>query len=640
MKLNITRGASPGQIIPLGNSIFTIGREADNKFVINESGVSRHHCILSPVGGEWYIEDCQSVNGVLVNGVKITSSQLLQAGDCIVVYNHEMFFLADDGEVPASNPVSVPASALPIPAVLVQQESAGMPVGKLLVLTVIVILAGILGYMVFAPEEDMAHVVKVEPAAPADFGVAGGGAAVTESAPATLAPDIAGGNGGDASAQTTAVGSGSDETVTESAGSAASPHVRQGAADHSETSTAISEVVLLLTDPPGATIILDQEVLAQVTPAVLRQVKPGRHPIEFRKEGYESSLRTIHVPDTLPDQPVVLRQAERTVMLVSDPAGAHVWLGQQFLGVTPLLVTTLPEGVHTVRLDGPGCEPKQVEIEVSAARGEKVEVALTRNLGHLEVITQPGGCRVYLGAALIGTTVAAEHTGQASLPLRVNDILAGEQRLKIEHPSGVLKTGKIVIPQGDILRLQVRLAVLTHRLTLTDGSVLEGMVLEINPQGDVAWEGLDRRTERFLKPQIQELRELTPEESRSALENLRKESLRGDDLLSGKGGSILISELERLMLKMPAEEFNKAYSGKRFTLTGRSIMTMPDPRAPGSVVVMFAKNIKCQFVSLSKEELEMMNNGDKPALTLAGVCTGIDRDRVLFFRNCTLTSDF
>lgn len=645
MKLKIIRGAAPGQIIPLGNTVFTIGRESDNKLVINENGVSRHHCILSPAGGEWYIEDCQSVNGVLVNGVKITSSQLLKPGDSIVVYSHEMVFLTDDGEVAAGSAAAVsapvasgfagPSSGASGP-LLIREERGRMPVGKLMILVVILALAGILAYMVFLPEDDMAHVVKVEPASPGES-ESGVGGALAAGGVSGLAAAVQGDQAladGEPAAAVVSAGGGDE-------GDGGYSGTRGQAATTEGVPASASEVVLLLSDPPGAQIIMDQEMLSMVTPAILRQVKPGRHTVEFRKEGYENSVRTIHVPDTLPDGPVVLRQLEQTVWLSSEPSGAHVWLDRQFLGVTPVLLTQLPVGRHTVRLDGPGCEPKSVEIEVSAARGEKVAVELSVHLGHLEVVTQPAGCRVYLESSLLGTTVAAGTAGGASQPLRLSDLLAGEQRLKVEHPSGLQKSGKVVIPKGDTLRMQVRLAVPTHRLTLTDGSVLEGMVLEVNPQGDIAWEGLDRRSERFLKPQIGALQELTPEESRLALENQRKGGGgRGDDLLSGKGGPILISELERLMLKLPAEEFNKLYSGKRLTLTGRPIMTMPDPRNPRSVVVMFAKTIKCHFASLSKDELEMMNNGDKAALTLSGICAGIDRDRVLSFGNCTLTSDF
>ena len=89
MKIRIIKGQNEGQVIELGNAVFTIGRELDNKFIINESGVSRHHCVLRFVGDEWFVEDLNSSNGVQVNGVRIEHGQPLKPGDVITVFSHE-----------------------------------------------------------------------------------------------------------------------------------------------------------------------------------------------------------------------------------------------------------------------------------------------------------------------------------------------------------------------------------------------------------------------------------------------------------------------------------------------------------------------------------------------------------------------
>lgn len=96
MKLYIVKGENPGRELVVDKSEFTIGREVDNDFVISEVGVSRRHCRLSLVGGEWLIEDCHSVNGILVNGQKVDGGIILRPNDKITVFSHVFRFLPGD----------------------------------------------------------------------------------------------------------------------------------------------------------------------------------------------------------------------------------------------------------------------------------------------------------------------------------------------------------------------------------------------------------------------------------------------------------------------------------------------------------------------------------------------------------------
>jgi len=57
----------------LDKDITSVGRLPDNDIVINNLGISRHHCRFVREGEEkFYLEDLDSANGTLVNGVRIT----------------------------------------------------------------------------------------------------------------------------------------------------------------------------------------------------------------------------------------------------------------------------------------------------------------------------------------------------------------------------------------------------------------------------------------------------------------------------------------------------------------------------------------------------------------------------------------
>ena len=73
-----------GQIcqVPLaGDRTFRIGRSDKSNVVLNEDLVSRNHAMLQRSDrGRFYITDCGSRNGTLVNGARITAPVILRQG--------------------------------------------------------------------------------------------------------------------------------------------------------------------------------------------------------------------------------------------------------------------------------------------------------------------------------------------------------------------------------------------------------------------------------------------------------------------------------------------------------------------------------------------------------------------------------
>ncbi len=64
------------------SDIVTIGRGADNKFVISEQSVSLHHATFSKISGRFWLTDLGSSNGTYVNGRRITETTI-EIGDAV-----------------------------------------------------------------------------------------------------------------------------------------------------------------------------------------------------------------------------------------------------------------------------------------------------------------------------------------------------------------------------------------------------------------------------------------------------------------------------------------------------------------------------------------------------------------------------
>jgi serine/threonine protein kinase len=92
-RLSIQNGMMAGRSYRFHQDVTTIGRTNGNDLVISGRTVSRRHARLWFAEGRWYLEDLQSVNGTLVNNVRIynpvalNDGDVINFGDEIVVFN-------------------------------------------------------------------------------------------------------------------------------------------------------------------------------------------------------------------------------------------------------------------------------------------------------------------------------------------------------------------------------------------------------------------------------------------------------------------------------------------------------------------------------------------------------------------------
>jgi pSer/pThr/pTyr-binding forkhead associated (FHA) protein len=85
----VQRGGDIGSRINLNDLQTTIGRNPDNKIVLDDTMISRYHCVLAqdPKSGTATITDLGSTNGVMVN------SEQIEPGTPFTVKNRDLIFV-------------------------------------------------------------------------------------------------------------------------------------------------------------------------------------------------------------------------------------------------------------------------------------------------------------------------------------------------------------------------------------------------------------------------------------------------------------------------------------------------------------------------------------------------------------------
>jgi serine/threonine-protein kinase len=122
----------------------------------------------------------------------------------------------------------------------------------------------------------------------------------------------------------------------------------------------------LVTNPPGAYVVVDgSSALSCQTPCSI-PLGPGRHTLAATMSGYRRTLRIFESPR---DSEIFLNldRATGTVVVRSTPAGAAIVVdGQQWTERTPAMLS-LPAGQHTIELVRDGQrESRQVNVRDAA----------------------------------------------------------------------------------------------------------------------------------------------------------------------------------------------------------------------------------------------------------------------------------
>jgi hypothetical protein len=123
--LKIVTGPFAGQAFALQSSVVVVGREPGCDVVVDHPSVSRRHARLTYQDGWFFVEDMGSLNGVSLNGARISVPQAVQPGQLVVLSSDVAFTLdwvsqSDRTAVAGAAMAQTPAQGMPV-----AQEYAG-----------------------------------------------------------------------------------------------------------------------------------------------------------------------------------------------------------------------------------------------------------------------------------------------------------------------------------------------------------------------------------------------------------------------------------------------------------------------------------------------------------------------------------
>jgi hypothetical protein len=421
MKLVFIEGVFSGRqemLKPVGS---VIGRISTADIHLDDQGISRQHCRISRVEGQWLIEDLGSINGVQVNGVRVQGAQALQPADRIAILNNVMVF-ADDN-VPTAMPAG---EMLPRPEPVVRPAETSIPARVPFTdppVNVPPAIAASPGAIPEPPEPHAAPLLSLPrrpppplpPLQPSATGMPRPANATVGHTPpprplpipAAPPPQISHPVRQDSTSlapvQTVEPPSNDDSRSQlwmrmvlivvilalaallvvvlkqPQTSSGINPPGRstvnvlptpEGSANSS--TVPVTDQVLLVPIPENGEILLEG-----TQPIMSPALVPGKGcTVVIRKPGYKDlqiQMGTGKMP------PLVFEPKPPSVLITSVPTGAAVYKGGQFLGRTPCIISNLADGSHLLTVGGQDTRPSPLTITVSRRSSNAVyHVPLTK----------------------------------------------------------------------------------------------------------------------------------------------------------------------------------------------------------------------------------------------------------------------
>lgn len=199
--------------------------------------------------------------------------------------------------------------------------------------------------------------------------------------------------------------------------------------------------------PAHADIFIDRVNRAQ-TPAEI-SLKPGRHLVTLRAEGYKTEHRTVTVDEGgRLSLNVQLERVTGILIAVSEPAGAEVTVDEISYGQTPALITTLPLGVHKLTFSLSGYKQKTVEVAVKDRTPVKTDVSLISDTATLKVTCDIPDVAVSLNGIARGTA-----------PCSIDRIPAGDIELSAKAQGYKPFSLKLKLAEGESQSVNIKLEV-------------------------------------------------------------------------------------------------------------------------------------------------------------------------------------
>jgi len=211
--------------------------------------------------------------------------------------------------------------------------------------------------------------------------------------------------------------------------------------------------IQLNSNPAGASVFVNGKQEGQ-TPVVIEKPE-GRYLIRIEFAGYQPEQKSVSLPrGGVSDLSFQLKQYPGSLQVVTEPAGAEVFVGDVRMGNTPCRLENLTPGKMTLRITMTGFDPVEEQINLFGGDNGTRTWTLSSNSARATLHVRPAGVSVLVDGKPVGRTVPALDNDYDTKPIVVENLSPGRHVVVLSHPRANPPQRKhfIVVEKGKELR--------------------------------------------------------------------------------------------------------------------------------------------------------------------------------------------
>jgi hypothetical protein len=222
----------------------------------------------------------------------------------------------------------------------------------------------------------------------------------------------------------------------------------------------------ITSEPSGAEVSILGKVIG-TTPYMTKPVPSAMYIVKFAMDGYEPAWLPVNVtPGRQVEAHVALVPENATVIIDSNPSGAHVQMNGKEIGDTPVLLPDLALGSYSASVQMQGYTRRDISWKVQNGRPILINVPLMNNIGTLTLDSDPEAAEIEIDGQSYGVTPFKDFIEQ------------GQHKVRLSK-NGYKPYEKIVtVNRDETTELNARMEMLPGSLTIE--SVPSGAALFIN----------------------------------------------------------------------------------------------------------------------------------------------------------------
>ena len=222
----------------------------------------------------------------------------------------------------------------------------------------------------------------------------------------------------------------------------------------------------ITSEPSGAEVSILGKVIG-TTPYMTKPVPSAMYIVKFAMDGYEPAWLPVNVtPGRQVEAHVALVPENATVIIDSNPSGAHVQMNGKEIGDTPVLLPELALGSYSASVQMQGYTRRDISWKVQNGRPILINVPLMNNIGTLTLDSDPEAAEIEIDGQSYGVTPFKDFIEQ------------GQHKVRLSK-NGYKPYEKIVtVNRDETTELNARMEMLPGSLTIE--SVPSGAALFIN----------------------------------------------------------------------------------------------------------------------------------------------------------------